>query len=820
MRRALCLLGGLALCVLTLPASGLAQAPSTPSPPSLWPKSRTVLTVKWTAPSGAPTSYDLQYHRGVETSWTAGPQDQTGTSVDITGLEADTLYLVQVRATNTSGDSGWSDVTGRATAFFEADLTVAQHRYVSDRGDETVFDNRRGYTREGTNTGYRPGVYGALSPTNFIYDGKTYEIYLAFQDTIGSAIGGPFGFNFGYSSGTPPLRSGGPLGTDHLGYDWAIFIFLENNNIRQYNATGPRPTLENGVWSFTPDTSWFKFNRNPIKLPRFETEWIDPITSASTNTSPSTRWTVGQTYPFTIARRKSSTGNDPPEVTGADTPEYVEGETGPVAIYTASNPANVRLTWTVTGTDADAFTIANGVLRFKTPPDYEDPPNKQYAVTVTASDGTDTGEWPVTVTVLDALGQVRLPTARPQVGRALTATVVNDPDGVAPHPATPDEWCWERSRFPTFPPGATTEIACTATTSGTYTPVHADLGQYLRVTVTYTDGQATRKAMSVQDETAEPVASAPARPQPPPVFGGGGGSSAPESEPSPEPVGYLENPGVASPQSGIHVISGWVCEAEEVEIEIGHLGRLFAAYGTERLDTAAECGDTDNGFGLLFNWNRLGDGEHEVVAFVDGVELGRATVTVTTLGEEFLREVTGACVAPDFPLVGETVTLEWQQTQQNFVIARGPAPQGADRAGAIDVGYLENPGPNSFQSGIGVISGWVCEGDEVIIELNGEGQPAAYGTERLDTEAECGDTDNGFGLLFNWNRLGEGEHEVVAFVDGEELGRATVRVTTLGEEFVRGVGGECTVPDFPMEGESVTLEWQQNSQNFVIVDVE
>ena len=25
-------------------------------------------------------------------------------------------------------------------------------------------------------------------------------------------------------------------------------------------------------------------------------------------------------------------------------------------------------------------------------------------------------------------------------------------------------------------------------------------------------------------------------------------------------------------------------------------------------------------------------------------------------------------------------------------------------------GYLENPGPNSFQSGIGVISGWVCGG--------------------------------------------------------------------------------------------------------------
>ena len=284
--------------------------------------------------------------------------------------------------------------------------------------------------------------------------------------------------------------------------------------------------------------------------------------------------------------------------------------------------------------------------------------------------------------------------------------------------------------------------------------------------------------------------------------------------------GHLENPGAASFQSGIGVISGWTCDAEAVEIVLNGVPQE-AAYGTARLDTEAVCGDSDNGFGLLFNWNLLGDGAHEVVALVDGVELDRATVMVTTLGAEFLRDVTGRCTAADFPTMDETVTLAWQQTQQNFVIAEGAAPAGpANRTGRAGVGYLENPGPNSFQSGIGVLSGWACEGTEVVIELNGQPQPAAYGTERLDTAEACGDTANGFGLLFNWNLLGEGEHEVVAFVDGEELGRTTVRVTTLGAEFVRDVEGECTVEDFPMLGETVTLEWQQNSQNFVVTDVE
>ena len=163
----------------------------------------------------------------------------------------------------------------------------------------------------------------------------------------------------------------------------------------------------------------------------------------------------------------------------------------------------------------------------------------------------------------------------------------------------------------------------------------------------------------------------------------------------------------------------------------------------------------------------------------------------------------------------------WQEAQQNFVLAEGAAPTGASRSGIAGVGHLENPSANSFQSGIGVISGWVCAADAVTITLGDLApQVAGYGTERLDTLDVCGDTDNGFGLLFNWNLLGDGEHAVIATVDGAELARTTVRVTTLGEEFVRGAVGECVVTDFPHPGETVTLTWQQTSQNFVITDVE
>ena len=119
---------------------------------------------------------------------------------------------------------------------------------------------------------------------------------------------------------------------------------------------------------------------------------------------------------------------------------------------------------------------------------------------------------------------------------------------------------------------------------------------------------------------------------------------------------------------------------------------------------------------------------------------------------------------------------------------------------------MENPAPGSFQSGLGVISGWVCEADtvEIVFEPAGTAETffhatdlfgfepagtdetlpfeAGSGTERLDTADRCGDTANGFGLLFNWNLLGAGQHTVRAYADGEEFAYSTVTVTTLGAD--------------------------------------
>ena len=133
---------------------------------------------------------------------------------------------------------------------------------------------------------------------------------------------------------------------------------------------------------------------------------------------------------------------------------------------------------------------------------------------------------------------------------------------------------------------------------------------------------------------------------------------------------------------------------------------------------------------------------------------------------------------------------------------------------------LENPAPDSHQSGISVISGWACDAEEIVIEIDDMSFTAAYGTMREDTQEVCGDTDNGFSFLWNWSNNGDGEHTVRALSDGVEFGTATVTVTTFGTEFLRDAQGSSIhiLDDFPTTGEETRIQWAESLQNFVIRD--
>ena len=98
--------------------------------------------------------------------------------------------------------------------------------------------------------------------------------------------------------------------------------------------------------------------------------------------------------------------DEDPVVSGNAAVDYAENGTGMVAAYTAADPENGDIAWSLSGDDADDFEISGaGMLTFMSPPDFESPTDanadNMYSVMVVASDGTNDGAMGVTVTVTD-----------------------------------------------------------------------------------------------------------------------------------------------------------------------------------------------------------------------------------------------------------------------------------------------------------------------------------------------------------------------------------------------------------------------------------
>ena len=140
--------------------------------------------------------------------------------------------------------------------------------------------------------------------------------------------------------------------------------------------------------------------------------------------------------------------------------------------------------------------------------------------------------------------------------------------------------------------------------------------------------------------------------------------------------------------------------------------------------------------------------------------------------------------------------------------------------GARAQGVLENPQQGAAKSGIGVLSGWKCTagGPTAITLTIDDGTPiqAAYGTSRADTIPVCGDANNGWGVLFNFGLLADGEHEVVVRDSDVEFARATFSTSRFGTSFLAGASGLSFVRDFPAADQGAFLVWEQASQSFQV----
>ena len=184
------------------------------------------------------------------------------------------------------------------------------------------------------------------------------------------------------------------------------------------------------------------------------------------------------------------------------------------------DPEGKSIVWSLDDGDGDApddglFDIDNGVLTFKSSPDFEGPKgggangtDNTYVVTVEASDGGDETTARETLTIevtnVEEPGTVMLSTLQPQVGVAITATLT-DPDIATETTVT---WQWYRGNSEIV--GATDGAGMLMSS---YTPTTGDVGSVLRATAMYDDGEDEDK--TAQEDSAHAVRQAPESNVPP-----------------------------------------------------------------------------------------------------------------------------------------------------------------------------------------------------------------------------------------------------------------------------------------------------------------
>jgi hypothetical protein len=137
-------------------------------------------TVSWTAVAGA-ISYDADYKLNTSGTWTNAPTSTTGTSVNLSGLAASSLYDWRVRTNCSGGSSAYaqaqfttSAASGCGTAF-EPNETLATAAAIS-----TGVANSAAIT---TTTDVDYFKITTTSTTNNVFtlagpSGKDYELYI------------------------------------------------------------------------------------------------------------------------------------------------------------------------------------------------------------------------------------------------------------------------------------------------------------------------------------------------------------------------------------------------------------------------------------------------------------------------------------------------------------------------------------------------------------------------------------------------------------------------------------------------------------------
>ena len=165
-----------AASVTTLPLP-----PAAPTTPTCGPVGETLVTVSWTAVTGA-TSYDLERADTAAGSWGPAASDLTATTHDDVGRSANTTYWYRVRGSNTGGDGGFSPACSALTrpaapgtpTFSNVATTSLTVSWIPPTGGAATYTLERA-TGAGAFTALAPGLTATAFADSTLSANVTYR---------------------------------------------------------------------------------------------------------------------------------------------------------------------------------------------------------------------------------------------------------------------------------------------------------------------------------------------------------------------------------------------------------------------------------------------------------------------------------------------------------------------------------------------------------------------------------------------------------------------------------------------------------------------
>ena len=277
--------------------------PSAPAAPTIT-RGDTQLGVSWTAPNnGGATisSYDVRYKETALSTWTT-VDDITTTSTTITSLTNGTQYDVQVRATNSVGDSSWSTTATGTPSASASNVPDAPSEPTVTAGNASIAvswtaPSNNGATISHYNVRHKKSsaatwttssnVTSTSTTLSSLDNGSKYDVQVRATNSVGDSKWSKTAQATPQSGNTVPARPSAPTltrGESQLGVTWSA----PNNGgatITGYTLRYKKPT--DNVWKTTASISGLS-----ATLTNLDNGYTYQVQVRATNSVGSSQWSV------------------------------------------------------------------------------------------------------------------------------------------------------------------------------------------------------------------------------------------------------------------------------------------------------------------------------------------------------------------------------------------------------------------------------------------------------------------------------------------------------------------------------------------------